>query len=190
MSATKEILTLARFHQSRENLRKSSKPAAQLTLAKDAKPQPKPASSMPGDLVRVQRPGMHQAPIVASLVSTGRHGIVARDSSGRHIKVRHEHVVDMRPMTTARDRAEYASELAAAGVEVPIEARFLKLSPKGSADRRSTESQRALMEVLASSHGVPLDMERISEHASYDEAEELLARYVTDDAGRIGTTRK
>lgn len=189
---TRATLTLARH---RAALRKSDSAAPKkIAINLNRKPNPlglKEAPKLPnqvaagGDYVRVMRPGLHQEPVLARTVASGKHGITAIDNTGRQIKVRHEHVVERYAVPAPSERGTFASALAAQGVPVSLDERFLKLDASGQARRRPSLDQLALLEVLSTQYGVPIDMERTQNDASFDDAQALLARYVSDPEGRI-----
>jgi hypothetical protein len=187
MNTTHAILTLARHAAAARNLAKSAgvHQKVAVKLAKLQKPEPQPKLPKPGDYVRVQRPGMHDAPTLARAVSSGRHGVTVSDADGRKIKVRHEHVIEHQSAPTGKERAEFASSLNAAGVPTSVADRFLLLDHTGTAKRRAGLDQLALMEHLTTQFGVPIDIGRVQSDATYDDAQELLERYIDDPEGRV-----
>jgi hypothetical protein len=185
---THAVLTLARHTRAAAQLQKSKVPGVKLGVKLGEKPpkDPKPPKlPMPGDYVRVQRPGMHDAPTLGRAVSSGKHGVMIEDPHGRKIKVRHEHILEHHAAPTGKERAEFANSLSAAGVPVSLTDRFMQLDHTGTAKRRPDLSQLAMLETLTTQYGVPIDMERVQGGATFDDAQELLGRFVDDPEGRI-----
>jgi len=180
------VIALARFRSARDRLRKSAAQPAALTV--DPKAAPKAQGPQPGAFVRVQRPNVHPQPTLARLLSSGKDGVLVMDAQGRAVKVRHTHVVDRVARPTARERATFASETAAMGIPQSLEDRFLSLDPQGQPARRPTAAQLGLLQELTA-HGIPVDLARIGTDATYDDAEDLLARYVTDPEEKIGHSK-
>lgn len=192
LSKTLDIIALAKFRTRAGELRKSGAPGVRVGVKKrplTAERKAKQPQAQPGAFVRVQRADIHSQPTLARVLSHGEHGITAMDATGRRVKVRHEHVVEKSARPTARERAEFATQLGSTGIPVSLEDRFLNLDPQGQPARRPSLSQLELLQEIAR-HGVPIDMARVGEHATFDEAEALLERYVTDPTGTIGLVRK
>lgn len=187
------MLALARFerqdllHKSASGTRRQQ-PKLALDPKKASTPQPSKDLQI-GDYLRVQRPGLHQEKILARLLAVGKDGVTVADQRGQKVRVRHDHIVERHAQPSGAERAAFARALHSQGVPVPLEDRFLRLDPQGRPARRVSTSQIALMERLAS-YGIPVDVARIREEATYAEAEELLSDYVTDPDGRIGTVSK
>lgn len=156
------------------------------TRAKETQPPIKPTTARPGGYVRVQRPDMHAAPILARCISVGKDGIMIHDDRGTRVKVRHAHVLEAHATPTGQERAGFARALAAQGVPVGLEEQFLQLDAAGRPRRRPTASQLQLLEALTQ-HGTPIDLEGVRAGATYEDALALLRRYVTDPAGRVTT---
>src|SRR5215813_2997168 len=136
MSSVHAILALAHFAQARDELRKAT-PHISLRLGIDmnkppTRPKP-PKAPRSGSYARVMRPGMHDKPVLARVVSSGKHGITAVDHGGKPIKIRHEDVISYHESPTPQDRAELMRALSAQGVPVSLEDRFLKLDGLGRA---------------------------------------------------------
>lgn len=187
MSKARTLINLAR-HSSRADRLQKSGPAAQVArLTVDPK-RPRPTKQVyakPGGFVRVHRPGVHEQPTLARLLSVGNHGITVADDQGRPLRVRHEHVTEGHAAPSGRERAAFAAALNAQGIPVPLPERFLQLNHAGHAPRRATRSQLELMSALTA-HGVPYDLGAIQEGATFEDAEQLLGMYITDPDGKIG----
>jgi hypothetical protein len=181
------FLTLARHRTAAAGMVKAhtARPKVAVNVAKQPKPPKPPKQPNPGDYVRVQRPGMHDAPTLARALSSGRHGVTVADSNGRRVKVRHEHVLEHQSAPTGKERAEFASSLHAAGVPVSLADRFMLLDHTGTPARRAGLDQLALLEHLTTQFGVPIDMARVQSDATFDDAQALLSQFVDDPEGRI-----
>lgn len=193
MSRTRTMINLARHERRAEQLAKGqaapSKPPARLTIDPKKPKRPRPTYTPAGGYVRVQRPGLHEQPALARLLSVGKHGITVADDQGRPMRVRHEHVLEGHAAPSGQERALFAGALASQGIPVPLEERFLKQDHVGSTPRRPTASQLALMEAVTA-HGVPYDVPTIAEHATWEEAERLISMFVSDPKGEIGAPVK
>lgn len=189
MSATRRMISLARIARRAELLQKSrgGKAAGRLAVDSTRKPRKAPVYPDPGGYVRVQRPNLHEQPMLARLLSVGRHGITVADANGRSVRVRHEHVLERHAAPTGRERAGFSQALAAQGIPVPLAERFLKTDSQGRAVRRPTSSQLALLQAIGEGHGVPVDLAAVQEGATYDEAEAILGMFITDPTGKIGS---
>jgi hypothetical protein len=207
MPTVKEILTIKRFERRRESLQKSAAQGAGSAKGKSlvvklgaasgkgAAPGanqrpidpmlPKAPDSMQapyaaaGGFVRVQRPNLHAAPILAQLVSHGKHGIQAVDSNGTRIKVRHEHVLERDVMPTADERAQHLTTLARRGAPVDASERFLTPDTMGKVSTRPTEAQIGLLTEIAR-HGTPIDLARLQAEGTQDDVHAILRRFVND----------
>lgn len=192
----KDMLAVARF-RTRQQLKKSrGAPAPRLVLQKGGAPgaakaaaKAQPVTARPGNYARVQRPGMHQQPVLARVVGAGQHGITVLDDSGQKVRVRHEHVIEAHSQPSTNERAQFARQLASSGVPIGLDQQFLKLDPHGRPRRRPTVSQLGMLEALTD-HGVPLDLDGIRESASYDDAQALIDRFVNDPAGVVARRRR
>ncbi len=195
-SDSRSVIGLARFRAAAARLQKGQAaavpPQPKVTVNPTKQPKQPQAPNMPapGDYVRVMRPGMHKEPILARTLAAGRHGVTVADGEGRKLKVRHEHVAERYPRPTPKERAEFNRQLAAMGVPIGLEDRFLKLDADGKATRRPSIDQLAMLETLTTQYGIPVDMEAVQTDASFDQAQELLGRYVDDPEGRVVPSRR
>lgn len=180
-ASTRAIIHIARIRNGEQLHKSAGKVSKSLVLDPKAKPKIPDAAGQPkpGDYMRVQRPGMHAAPILAKLVGSGRHGVTVEDQTGKQIRVRHEHVLEHHPQPAPKERAGFVRALHAQGVPMPVQERFLKIDAHGVAARRPSAEQLANLEQLTA-FGIPIDMEAVSEDASYDDVQQLLANYIDD----------
>lgn len=180
-ASTRAIVHIARIRNGDRLHKSAGKVSKSLVLDPKVKPKIPDAVGQPrpGDYLRVQRPGLHQAPILAKLVGSGQHGVTVEDQTGKQIRVRHEHVLEHHPQPAPKERAGFARALHAQGVPMPVQERFLKLDAHGIAARRPTAEQLANVEQLTA-YGIPLDVAAITEDASYEDVRALLAQYIDD----------
>jgi hypothetical protein len=190
--SVKTLLALARLATFR--LHKSAAPQPNVGVRKRVmggdpnlmQPMPNPAPLRPGDYARVQRPAHHAQPTLTRIVSSGAHGVVALDDNGQQVRVRHEHVLEAHAQPTPQERAEFARAVAAQGVPISTEDRYVTTDAHGRSRRRPTASQLMLLESMAE-HGTPIDIESVRESATYEEVQELLRRFVIDPSNRLTT---
>ncbi len=187
--AVKDVLAVAAAQRHVDQFRKRQaegrgKPKPNPKLGIDPKKRTSKHQIKPGAFVRVQRPDLHQAPTLTRLICMGKDGVRVCDDQGRAINIRHDHIVEHVPGVTGKERAAFALSVAGRGVPLSLEDRFFHQSHDGQAPRRATVHQLSLLDHLTQ-HGIPVDMSRVREGASYDDAQAILRRFVNDPDGRI-----
>lgn len=137
-----------------------------------------------GGFVRVQRPNLHAAPILAQLISHGTHGVQCVDAHGTRIKVRHEHVLERDVTPTADERAAHITAQARRGAAVDASERFLLPDAMGNVSERPTEAQMGILHEITR-HGVPIDVARVQGEATQDDVQAILRRFINDPSGLV-----
>jgi hypothetical protein len=165
----------------RKTLKRAKRDLAKGFGADKKKPAPsnKPSLDGPGQAVLdshalIQRPDQ-QMPVAGRVVAVGKHGVQVKDDTGKHHKVRHEHVLEHLPPITEEEWPEAARALAKQGIPVDLAEQFLPASG-GSID---TKTQQTLEELAAG--GAPIDVKRVLAEASPEEAKQLIEKYATDE---------
>jgi hypothetical protein len=118
----------------------------------------------------VQRPD-HGQPVAGRVVAVGRDGIHLRDDSGKHHRVRHEHVLDHQPPIGEEEWLDAADALHRQGVPIDAEQRFAS---------KTNGDDEAMLEGIKES-GLPIDTERLKKEGTSGDIKEVLDRHVNKE---------
>lgn len=121
----------------------------------------------------VQRPD-HAGPVAGRVVAVGRDGIHLRDDSGKHHKVRHEHVLDHQAPVGEEEWLDAADALHRQGVPIDVDERFR--GPVGGPGSK----EGAMLDGIKES-GLPIDTDRLRKEGTDADIKEVLDRHVNQE---------
>lgn len=146
----------------------------------------RPAPSVGGHAI-VHRPD-YQEPVTVRIIGAGKHGIKGIDRDGKTHTVRHQHIVDHRPVVDSETRVQLARHAHDRGYVTPATDRLTYTDHRSKPVPQATAWQRSMLESLQA-YGVPIRPDGIKGALSAKDAQDLIDAYVDDPAHRITTAK-